>query len=386
MKKKLMLLLGIMLVLTVAGAILIRIVAPNEEIEVIKEEDKLKVVTTFYPVYMIGLNIADQAENIEVKSLTDLNTGCLHDYQLTTEDMKIISAADIMIINGGGMEGFLEDIATNYPNLTIINASEGLTMLHNASNGIGSDEIEANTADDASKVTVDVTKEVSLTEPTVIEPTVIEPSVTGPSVTERSNEEATIDNANVDKLDFEGLNPHVWLDPKLYIKQIENVRDGILKYLEDTDKELPNISEEIEKNAQTYIQEVMRLDSDIDESIKSLSLTMEQLTEKQVVIFHDSFAYLANRVGMKVAFTVPLDSDTALSAGDIAYIIRTVRKDNIKYLFTEQQYSDSIAKQIEAETVAKVFIIDSAVTGDGSKDSYLKAMRKNLNVLKEALN
>jgi zinc transport system substrate-binding protein len=88
---------------------------------------------------------------------------------------------------------------------------------------------------------------------------------------------------------------------------------------------------------------------------------------------------------MKVAFTVPLDSDTALSAGDIAEIIKAVREDNIKYLFTEQQYNDSIAKQIEAETEAKVYIIDSAVTGDGSKDSYLKAMKNNLTVLKEAL-
>jgi zinc transport system substrate-binding protein len=239
-------------------------------------------------------------------------------------------------------------------------------MLHNASNGIGSEKIVANTADEASNVTIDAAKEASATEST--------------------KEEATIGNSTEDKLEFEGLNPHVWLDPKLYIKQIENVRDGILKYLEDTGKDLPNISEEIEDNSQTYIQEVMKLDSEINESMKSLSLTAEQITEKQVVIFHDSFAYLANRVGMKVAFTVPLDSDTALSAGDIANIISTVRKDNIKYLFTEQQYSDSIAKQIEAETEAKVYIIDSAVTGDGSKDSYLKAMRNNLYVLKEALN
>jgi len=92
MKKKLMLLFGIMLFLTILGAIIIKMATPKADIEVIKEEDKLKVVTTFYPIYMIGLNIAGQEENIEIKSLTDLNTGCLHDYQLTTEDMKIISA------------------------------------------------------------------------------------------------------------------------------------------------------------------------------------------------------------------------------------------------------------------------------------------------------
>ena len=84
---------------------------------------------------------------------------------------------------------------------------------------------------------------------------------------------------------------------------------------------------------------------------------------------------------MKVAFSVPLDSDTALSAGDIAEIINKVKQDNIKYLFTEEQYSDSIAKRIEAETGAKVYIIDSAVTGDGTKDSYLNSMQSNIDML-----
>jgi zinc transport system substrate-binding protein len=333
MKKKLMLLLGIMLFLIIVGAIIIKMTTPKEDIEVIKEEDKLKVVTTFYPIYMIGLNIAGQEETIEVKSLTDLNTGCLHDYQLTTEDMKIISAADVMVINGGGMEGFLEDVVANYPQLTIIDASQGIPMLLN----------DSHTED----------------------------------LNENSKEEGSDDR--------DEYNPHIWLDPKLYIMQIENVKEGFIEYLKETTKDLPDITRVIEENAQTYIIEVMDLDSEITETMKSLELTSEQVTERQAVVFHDAFAYLANRVGMKVAFTVPLDSDTALSAGDIAEIISAVREDKTQYLFTEQQYSDSIAKQIEAETEAKVYIIDSAVTGDGSKDSYLKAMNKNLDVLKQTL-
>jgi zinc transport system substrate-binding protein len=339
MKNKLMLLLGILLFLTAVGVIIIKIAAPKADIEAINEEEKLKVVTTFYPVYMIGLNVAGQANNIEVKSLTNLNTGCLHDYQLTTEDMKIISTADVMIINGGGMESFLEDVTTNYPKLTIIDASEGIEMLPNAE-----EEHE-----------------------------------------DESNEEVDVDSEEDDHEHGE-YNPHVWLDPKLYIKQIENVRDHLIQYVETSDMDLSKLSQEIEENAQDYIQKVMDLDTEIESAKKDINLVSEQGGEAQVVIFHDSFAYLANRIGMKVAFTVPLDSDTALSAGDIAEIINVVRQEKIKYLFTEEQYSDSIAKQIEAETEAKVYIIDSAVTGDGAKDSYLTAMRNNLSVLKEAFN
>lgn len=339
MKNKLMLLLGILLFLTAVGVIIIKVAAPKADIEAINEEEKLKVVTTFYPVYMIGLNVAGQANNIEVKSLTNLNTGCLHDYQLTTEDMKIISNADVMIINGGGMESFLEDVTTNYPKLTIIDASEGIEMLPNAE-----EEHE-----------------------------------------DESNEEVDVDSEEDDHEHGE-YNPHVWLDPKLYIKQIENVRDHLIQYVETSDMDLSKLSQEIEENAQDYIQKVMDLDTEIESAKKDINLVSEQGGEAQVVIFHDSFAYLANRIGMKVAFTVPLDSDTALSAGDIAEIINVVRQEKIKYLFTEEQYSDSIAKQIEAETEAKVYIIDSAVTGDGAKDSYLTAMRDNLSVLKEAFN
>jgi zinc transport system substrate-binding protein len=341
MKNKLMLLLGILLFLTAVGVIIIKVSEPKEGIEAINEEEKLKVVTTFYPVYMIGLNVAGQAKSIEVKSLTNLNTGCLHDYQLTTEDMKIISSADVMIINGGGMESFLEDVTTNYPNLTIIDASEGITMLPNVEEE-HEDESESNADLDA--------------------------------------------DSGEDEHEHGEYNPHVWLDPKLYIEQIENVKDRLIQYVETSDTDLSSLSQEIEENAQDYIQKVMDLDREIESAKKDISLTSKQEGEAQVVIFHDSFAYLANRIGMKVAFTVPLDSDTALSAGDIAEIINVVRQEKIKYLFTEEQYSDSIAKQIEAETEAKVYIIDSAVTGDGAKDSYLTAMRNNLSVLKEAFN
>ena len=320
MKKKLMLLLSAMVILASAGAIIIILTGPKPDSEVTQADNKLRVVTTFYPVYMIGLNIADQVEGIEVKSLTDLNTGCLHDYQLTTEDVRLISSADVMVINGGGMEGFLEDVVTNYPNLKIIDASKGITMLSNKSDG------------------------------------------------------------------EQDYNPHVWLDPNLYIKQIENVRDGLIEYLKDSNSGITDISQAIEKNTLEYIQEVTLLDNEIDESMKSITANSEQaVNEQKVVIFHDAFAYLAKRAGMMVAFTVPLDSDTALSAGDIASIIDAVRMDDIKYLFTEEQYSDSIAKQIESETDAKVYIIDSVVTGDGAKDSYLTAMQNNLQVLKEAL-
>ena len=89
-----------------------------------KESDKLKIVTSFYPMYLDAINIADGVDGVEVINLTKPQTGCLHDYQLTTEDMKTLETADIFIVNGLGMENFLDKVTSARKNLKIIDASK----------------------------------------------------------------------------------------------------------------------------------------------------------------------------------------------------------------------------------------------------------------------
>ena len=89
-----------------------------------KESDKLKIVTSFYPIYLDAINIAGNVEGVEVVNLTKPQTGCLHDYQLTTEDMKTLETADIFIVNGLGMENFLDKVTSARSDLKIIDASK----------------------------------------------------------------------------------------------------------------------------------------------------------------------------------------------------------------------------------------------------------------------
>jgi zinc transport system substrate-binding protein len=337
MKRKLFILFGIMLFMTIAGSILVKISSKSITTELAQREDKLQVVTSFYPVYMIGLNLAEGIDNMEVKSLTDLKTGCLHDYQLTTEDMKIISAADVMIINGGGMEGFLNDIMSNYPKLTIINASEGIEMLPS------------------------------------------EEEHTHEAVIDKAEAPQVMDGAEAYNASW---NAHVWLDPQLYIQQIENITNGLNEYIMASEAGDSAMADRIRSNSDRYIGKITELDRSITEIADAWS-GENKAGNNQAVIFHDSFAYLARRIGLDVAHAIPLDSDTSLSAGEIGKIVDEVKSGDIKYLFTEEQFSDSIASQIAAETGATESIIDSAVTGDGSKDSYLKAMKKNIQTLKK---
>lgn len=91
-----------------------------------KEDGTLKIVTSFYPMYIIAENITEGAENIELVNMADVNVGCLHDYTLTTEDMKKVENADFFIINGLGMEKFLDKVINSNSNMDIIDSSQNI--------------------------------------------------------------------------------------------------------------------------------------------------------------------------------------------------------------------------------------------------------------------
>ena len=94
-----------------------------------KEEGQYTVVTSFYPMYIAALNVVGENDHIRLENLSEPQTGCLHDYQLTPADMQLLSTADAFIINGGGIESFLGEVAEQYPDLTIINASEQVGLI-----------------------------------------------------------------------------------------------------------------------------------------------------------------------------------------------------------------------------------------------------------------
>lgn len=349
MKKKILMIAGILGFLIIIGAVLIKMNDAVNGNNGAKSDTKINLVASFYPTYILTLNIAEGVPGLTVTNLTDYSSGCLHDYQITTKDMRTLSDADVFVINGGGMENFIEDTLKSYPGLSIIDASNGIEFLEDELHDHG-------------------------------------------HASEDRHDKDNVDNDESEDHDIDGIyvNAHVWLNPKLYIQQIENVRDGLINYIEGTnlykDRELDEIIATINNNADSYIEKVITLDNEISEVVDMNSNKLSKVDDSdQAVIFHDAFAYLADRIGFAVAHTVEMDADTYLSAGEVAGIINIIDENHVKYLFTELQYSDSVAKRIEEETDAKVYIIDSAVTGDGTKNSYLDSMNMNLTVIKNAL-
>ena len=108
--------------LVVCGTILIQQGQKKEK----KEEADLTVVTSFYPMYIAVENLTEGTKGITLKNLSEPETGCLHDFQLTPGDMKLLSTADVFIVNGSGAESFLQDVIKAYPKLTTVDATAGI--------------------------------------------------------------------------------------------------------------------------------------------------------------------------------------------------------------------------------------------------------------------
>ncbi len=86
-------------------------------------------MTSFYPIWLLALNLADGIDSLDVRNLAAPDTGCLHDYQLQTSDMKVLSDADLFLVNGAGMESYLDLVFSAFPDLPVAEASQGIPLL-----------------------------------------------------------------------------------------------------------------------------------------------------------------------------------------------------------------------------------------------------------------
>jgi len=89
----------------------------------------VRITASFYPMYIATINVAKGIPGVEVRDLTRPMTGCLHDYSVTTDDMKQLARTDIFVVNGAGMESFLDKVIKQLPNVRIVNASDGIELI-----------------------------------------------------------------------------------------------------------------------------------------------------------------------------------------------------------------------------------------------------------------
>lgn len=308
MKRKLVFLCSVIMIFILVSVVLIQAVQKEDK----KEADHL-VVTSFYPVYLLTKNLTQGAGGIEVKNLTENHTGCLHDYTLTTKDMKLLEHADLLVLNGGGMEEFLEPLLIEQEVEHTIDTSEGIVLLEGVFH-----------------------------------------------MHEYENEHEEEEHIHGTE------NAHIWLDIENYRIQLENIKNALCTF----DSENAVV---YEKNFQNYTEELFVLQEKREE-LKA------QTAGKEVVIFHDAFAYLAQMLDMEVIHSLALDEDTSLSAGTLAHVMEEVQLHQIEYLFVEEAYKQT-AELIAEETGAVVYCLNPITHGSGKLTDYVDSMMKNMEII-----
>src|SRR5436190_1769072 len=74
------------------------------------EQRKVRVVTSFIPIYCFTVNVA--GDYAEVQNLLPANAAA-HDFQLSPSDRRKLEQADLIILNGQGMEAWLGNVLEN---------------------------------------------------------------------------------------------------------------------------------------------------------------------------------------------------------------------------------------------------------------------------------
>lgn len=133
MKRKLIIGISIVLIIIILVLIFTKLnIKPHEK------NDKFKIVTSFYPMYVIALNLTEGVESVELENMADVSVGCLHEYTLVTKDLVKLENADVFIQNGLGVELFMDKLISNYPNVSIIDSSINVAKVlseHDEENG-----------------------------------------------------------------------------------------------------------------------------------------------------------------------------------------------------------------------------------------------------------
>ena len=167
-----------------------------------------------------------------------------------------------------------------------------------------------------------------------------------------------------------GENAHLWMDTEKYQKQVQNIAKG-LSEVDETNKKI------YQKNADAYCEQIADLTEEYRDTCNGNGQT--------VVLFHEGLEYAANEWNMNDVYTLNLDEERQVSAGEVADVLSAIQKDGAKMILAERTYGEELAESVKKETNVPVVYLDTCVRGKYEKDAYLKAMRSNLEALKEAL-
>lgn len=148
-----------------------------------------------------------------------------------------------------------------------------------------------------------------------------------------------------------GIDPHWWHDPRNAEAAVVTIRDALTQAN-------PSARAVYARNAAAYVRRLRALDTAIRICVHTLPAQ-----QRKLVTDHDAFGYFAGRYGIDVVGTVipSLTTQAQPSAGDLADLTRTVAREHVRTIFSEQSVNAKLAEAIARETSARV---DDSLYGD----------------------
>lgn len=300
----------------------------------VAEAKKLKVVTTFLPIYLFTKAVAGEAAQVEI--LIPPGTE-VHEYQSTPTAVQTIAQADLVVKNGLGIEEFLDNTLKSAENqsLKVIDASQGIAVLGETSS--------------------------------VVHPTgqVGDDHNHGSEPEQGDSPKGKQDTGHHHA---EG-NPHVWLDPVLAQQQVKTIRDGLIA----AD---PSNRATYQANAAAYLEKLVELD-------RQFTQRLQPYRDRKFVTFHDAFPYLANRYQLRQVAVVQIPDDQ-LAPQDLQKVMKTVEQFNVKAIFSEPGVDNRLVTNLSQDLQLTVYPLDSLEAGQLDPQYYFTVMQGNLKKLETA--
>ena len=315
---------GLLLLGTVVLSVLLTACGGQEKKEASSNE-KIQVMTTFYPMYEFTKQVVGDKGDVEL--LIPAGTEP-HDFEPSAKDLAKISDSDVFVYNSPELETWTDNLTDTIDTkqTEIIQASKDIKLME----GTEHDHEEAHDHD-----------------------------------TQEHEEHGHSHE----------LDPHVWLDPALAIKEVETIRDQL-------SKKYPDDKAAFEKNAASYIDELKKLDEEFQTAFKDAK-------NKTFVTKHAAFGYLANQYGLTQEAIAGISPDQEPSPSRLSELKHYVDDNQVKVIYFEENASSKVAETLSKETGVKLEVLNplESLTDKQIKDGedYLSVMRENLTALKESI-
>ena len=161
--------------------------------------------------------------------------------------------------------------------------------------------------------------------------------------------------------------PHIWLSPANAREMAFNIWEGLCEAYPD--------------HAERFTENLLVLGQELDDLAIYGHQQLQDLSCRELITFHDGFAYFADCFDLHILEAVEEESGSEASARELIHLIEEVERHNLPAIFTEKSGSVSAARIIARETGCESFSLDMAMAGD----SYFEAMYHNIDTIKEAL-